>query len=458
MTNTQRSITAVLSGKLSLPMSPENISSIPLYHIHYNLWNTILLAHGEPGVAQLLETTGDKVFRFEILPDTRFSNGREMNSEDILFSVNRLLSRQSEGHFNVKGLIEKITATSKMGFEITLKEHAASFLFLLSIPEMGIVPREACESNGDIKSLDITSGAYSVLGQPETNSMVLAKNKYFKRNIPESPDQVKIIFKTGADKLFEAANTEHPDFIEIYESNGSAVFRKIKNIPEYAYKATRPSYSVFLVSNTKNLSLEERLAISELVHDNLPEHYPLTPEIEKPSYEILPPKTFGSLGLQEYPAITKKHGNLPTKIRLACFDKNSVLVKAIAEILTQSNTQIELVDLAPGVDYDIKLLGQGMNADFPEIEFHLNMVSTWAYIDVKESEKETIVKAIHSNDKKERAHLIQKIGQSLLDDGRVIPLIVRSYVHVYRKNTLNIDRVNDYDGDISFGLMKAGGL
>ena len=39
-------ITVILNGSLTLPLAPENISTVPLYHIHKNLWDTVVSTEG----------------------------------------------------------------------------------------------------------------------------------------------------------------------------------------------------------------------------------------------------------------------------------------------------------------------------------------------------------------------------------------------------------------------------
>ena len=447
-------ITALLTGSLTLPLTPENISTIPLYHIHKNLWTTITGEHGEPALARLVEVRKDKVYRFEILPDSRFSNGREITSADVSFSVKRLMKRQSGGHFNAKGIIEEVETTSPTAFEIRLKEPTPSFLFLLSIPEMGIVPEEICDDSGNIKRLDITSGAYTVSGDPTADSIVLSKNSYFRRASPESPDQVKIQFTHDAEEITRAAAADAVDFVEIYEGSGSRIFPQLKDNSNLAYKITRPSYSVFLSSNPKGVAPSTRLTIARLISSNLKKYFTLSPDLEQFSYEVVPPETFGSLGVHESQPISEGAREPVTEIKIGNLDKASPLLGAVTKILTDAGIKVTLVDANSSDDYDYALFGQGMNLDFPEIEFYLSMVSPWTIFEGKSDEKKALSGVIHSKDRKVRSEVLQKLGRSLVFDGRVIPLVVRSYAHVYRKDRLNIDQVTNYDGDVPFWLMK----
>jgi len=450
-----KEITAVLTGVLNLPISPENISTIPLYQIHLNLWDTLLTSRGGPALTRLIDTSeGGRVYHFEIEPGSSFSNGRKITSEDIIFSINRLMHEQPGGHFNAKNVIERIDKTSDARFSIRLKETTPAFLFLLSIPEMGIVPKEATDSQGKVVNLKVTSGAYVVSGAPQPDRIVLVKNPYFRRSGEHSPEQVTVLFRRTAESLTRAPDEDHADFLEFYESGGTKAFQKLKGNSDLTYALTRPSCSVFLSTDSKRLSTKERQALSALVNEKRAKFVGLQPEIEQFSNEILPPNTFASLGKESPPAAHAIVADLPKKLIFGVHDKTSPLAIAMVNLFTESGIRVELVDIKDNSQFDISLLGQGMNADFPEIEFYLSILSPWAFISEGKNDRELISRALHMADQKKRAELLQQVGKGLLDDGRIIPLVVRSYVHMFRKNRLSVDQVTNYDGDVPFWKMR----
>lgn len=273
-----RNIRAILAGKVTFPLAPENISTIPLYHVHTNLWGTVLSPHGEPGLAKLIDTADSgKTFRFEILPDMRFSNGRAITSEDILFSIQRLMGNQPGGHFSAKLIIEKMLATSDRHFEIILKEPTLAFLFLLSLPEMGIVPREACDSHGVVISHAVTSGPY-VMDSPATaDEIILKKNPYYRAHHSQSPDQVTVLFRRGMTELFQSIQSSEIDFIEFRSLSTESDFQKIRSLSGMNFIATLPSLSTFLVTNPKQMSLDQRVSFAHLIYEKL--KYPFISEI-----------------------------------------------------------------------------------------------------------------------------------------------------------------------------------
>ena len=452
--NSARNITAILTGSLTLPLSPENISTIPLYQIHANLWDTILARDGKAGLATLTETRDSgKVLSFEITPDSRFSNGRPIHSSDVVFSIQRLMTRQEGGHFNARGVIAEIKAVTDTRFEIRLKDTTPAFLFLLSIPEMGIVPSEACDHDGNVSSLAVTSGAYVAVGKPSEGQIALTKNTYFKRNDSKSPDRVTVLFSPTGITPADALRSRQADFLEVYDGAGIAAFESLKTDPKIDRRITRPSYSIFMVLKSDRLSESERLSISKLMREEFPSHYTLNSELEKWSREILPPGTFGSLGNDLPPLPNPASGSLPKHLRIGLVGTPSPLAKAVISILSAHGVKVEFV-ASDSTEADVGLSGHGMNYDFPEIEFYLAMISPWASIIATEKERSLITQSLHSGDPEVRTRAIREIGRGLIATGRVIPLIVRSYVHVFRKDRINLDAMTNYDGDVVFSRMR----
>lgn len=450
-----RNITAILTGKLTLPLAPENISTIPLFQIHLNLWDTILSEHGEPALAGLVDRADQgKRLVFEILPSSYFSNGRKVTSEDIAFSLSRLMGRQPGGHFNAKSLIEKVVFINNSRFEIRLRESSPAFLFLLTSPEMGIVPKESCDSEGNLRSLEITSGPFTVEGTPTADKIILKKNTYFNRAETNSPERVTVLLRRGEADLSKAMDVDHPDFQESYESAGMLAFQKLRERSDIGYKLTRPSYSIFAVTNPAQLSRDQRLSVSSLISKKLLTQYHLIAGVEQRSFETLPPETFGSLNLSA-PLISQEvpTSGLPKKIRITSIDNSAVIVQAVASVLKEAGVQIEFIGMdAP--DYDLFITGQGMNTDFPEIEFYLNMVSAWAFIFADDADKQVVMNTIHSANREVRSNNIQSLGKKILLDGRVIPLLVRSYVHIFKNDRIAIHEDSNYDGNVAFWRMQ----
>lgn len=153
-----------LMGFFSDEIAPENISQISLYHLNVNLWGTLLTSDGSPAIGTLTGVSKDNlVYTFEISESAKFSNGRKITAEDIVFSIERIIAKEKNGHVNARGLVDSVAALSVNQVSIHLKDQTPAFLFLLSTPEFAIVPKEACDDRtNDIVNPRFTSGAYTV--------------------------------------------------------------------------------------------------------------------------------------------------------------------------------------------------------------------------------------------------------------------------------------------------------
>ncbi len=190
-------IRVALQGKIPAgQLSPENISTIALYHLHYNLWDTLITSDQSSAIARSFRVSPDNLtLSFEIDPDAKFSNGRSITAADVKSAFERIMAREENGHINAKSVIRKITASSPTGLRIDLLAPTPSFLFLLTTPEFGIVPMEALDGSGNVTDLSVTSGAFSVANADTESQIVhLVRNKFFRRAIANAPEEVEISF------------------------------------------------------------------------------------------------------------------------------------------------------------------------------------------------------------------------------------------------------------------------
>lgn len=449
-------IVAVLTGELSLPLTPENISTIPLFQIHTNLWGTLLSKESGQGLSTIVSVSKDeKEITFKLKADAKFSNGRKITSSDVVFSLKRLIERQASGHFNAKAVIESVHATSDEDFLLKLHFPSKALQYLLTVSETGIVPKENVDQNGNLLDLSVTSGPYYVLGEPSKNHILLKKNPYFLQISKEAPEEVEVRFKRGSDAMLKSSQDSNIDFIEIYETAVLDSVKALQEIDGLTVLHTKPSLSKMLVLDATRVPLKERIAISKLLAQKL--RYLPRAGVEKISHEMLPPSSFGSLGLNSSIFELKNESylsDLPKNFSVRVDGMMSDLANAILKTLEDAGIKITLLRRGDTEDHDAALLGQGMNSECPELEFHLAMLSQWAYIKTSDEEKQLVELALHTVDNQKRAEIIKKISKAVLMDGRIFPLVVTSYVHVYRSQSIEAPNTANYDGDVHFSSMR----
>lgn len=449
-TDNSKAIIAVLSGKLSLPLDPRNIVMISNYHLHSNLWGTLLASNPAEALASLKSVSEDGLkYRLVLKPEIKFSDGSPILMTDVVSSINRLLATLDNGHFNPKTAIESVKAIDDRELEFSLHQETPSFQFLLSIPEMGIVPEKSVV-NDELRTLQITSGAYSLV-EHEGERLELKKNPHYLGHQPRSPNRVSLRFMSDSAQLAEDAKAVGAHFIEASNTSEVQSMRRMSGDSQYTILSTRPSLSFYALLNDRALSEKQRVAISDLVSRNL--GYELDPATEKRSFELSPPKTFASLGLtSSLTALKSKPEDLPSKVTMA--KTNSALNESIASTLSNAGVEIIWLDSSAAKEADIRVRSQGMNSDFPEIEYHLLLLSQWAAFTPQAGEEELIMKALHEPDNSKRAEYIQRVSRAMVEDARVVPLLVRSYMHAIDHGVLEVPKFSDYDGDVRFSRMN----
>ncbi|MCX6022979.1 MAG: ABC transporter substrate-binding protein [Chloroflexi bacterium] len=174
----------------------------------FNAWNEVpydrLLFYGwgpgigpndqtlVPGLAEKWEMTDDKTYVFHLRKGVKFHNvapvnGREMTSDDVLYSYERLKS----GAFGF-GLedVEKMETPDKYTFKVTLKKPSVSFLSIgpaNDYPCTCIVPRESSEAvKGDLKNGPVIGTGPWMLGEWKRGvSITYKKNPdYWEKGLP----------------------------------------------------------------------------------------------------------------------------------------------------------------------------------------------------------------------------------------------------------------------------------
>lgn len=445
-----KNIRIALQGQVPAgPLGPENISTISLYHLHSNLWDTLITSGGKAAVARSHRVEQDRLhYSFEIDPEAKFSNGRKITANDVKDAFARIIAREESGHLNAKSVIKEINAPSDQKLEITLHRPTPSFLFLLTTPEFGVVPKEALDESGAIASLAVTSGAYLLEARKE-QSFSLRKNPWFRRSTQGSPDSVEISFLKSV-----SAETDFRDFdfIEVLNSDSAAILSEAAKMG-FSHKATLPSVSVFLLADGKMLSPSQSSYFSHSFEKNF--QFKATAGLEERSRQFFPPKTFGSLQTDELPdSEPLPKPSLPLEIAIKGGRASSPLTEAISSAFQATGTKVKI--LPPGSSEPAHYLftSQGMNTEHPEIELHLDMVGPYADFNASERQKRQVLEATHEEDDSKRSAIIKQVGKELLTSGKVIPLTTRSYVHVFRPERIDLNGITNYDGDIPIYKIK----
>ena len=446
-------VVGVQGGVQPGPLAPENISTIPLFHLHFNLWDTLITEKQGAAIAESfrVEEEGKRLV-FLISPEAKFSNGRAILAEDVKASLERLIAREENGHINAKSAIAEIR-TEDRKITILLNRPTPAFLYLLSTPEFGIVPREILNEKGDIESLSVTSGAYTAGALDYEKQVVeLTRNPFFRRFVDGAPEMVSLRFlkPVGAESIGAVLDGAY-DFLEFQNSEADSFLPKIAQAG-YEHHVSNPSISVFLIANSERIDGNQAQAIAGVFQKGF--SYGTLNSVERPSFQLFPPKTFGSLATSEIPKLPSTRVALPSVINLRVVRKDGAYVNEVKRVFKSAGIEVRLVDRNDDVPFDYRLTGQGMNTEYPEIELHLQILSPYASFGVSDEIKAILRKAEASTDDAIRSVCIKTIGRKLLESGKIIPLTLQGYVHAFKADRLDASALATYDGNIPLYEMR----
>lgn len=131
-------------------------------------------------LAESWEPSADaKTWRFKLRPGVQFHNGKALDSEDVIASINR--HRGDVSKSGAKGIVAEITdlkADGRDGVSFTLKGGNADFPFILSDFHLGIFPAK----DGKIEwASGVGTGAYSIASfEPGVRAALKKNGNYWK--------------------------------------------------------------------------------------------------------------------------------------------------------------------------------------------------------------------------------------------------------------------------------------
>ncbi|MFE3253712.1 ABC transporter substrate-binding protein [Streptomyces sp. NPDC059209] len=136
-------------------------------------------------------------YRCELRQGLTFSSGTEVTSEDVKFSINRVIDINSEaGAVGLLKNIDTIETPSDSEIVFHLKTPDATFPYKLSTPVAGIVDPEAYEGGKLRDGFDVTgSGPYNFKAETDGDRIVKAvftKNTSYKGDLKLRNDKVEL--------------------------------------------------------------------------------------------------------------------------------------------------------------------------------------------------------------------------------------------------------------------------
>lgn len=327
-----------------------------------------------PGVAESWEISDDKLTYTFKLRDTKFSNGKPVTAEDVLYSLKKASAEAAPLGF-LYAPIKSVEAVDEKTVKITLKQPYAPVLSALSAYGAAIVSKEAYEAGAEaFGQKPVCTGPFVVEEFTRGTRLVLAKNPdYWEQGSDGQPLPYvdKVEMRYVADSNARVLGMKNGDFDAIAsvpynqaESLKSATDIKLEEVPifrlDYVYTNHKAKP---LDSKDLRLALNhaaDREAIMKVVffgYGTIPNSYMPKVNFHSDAVEKIP------YDLEKAKALVKSSGYKGQTLKLMV-DAGNAPSKQIATILqqgwTEAGLKVEIVEFDVGTAFDMSSKGNYM--------------------------------------------------------------------------------------------------
>jgi ABC-type transport system substrate-binding protein len=177
---------------LTRPFDPAYIRTLADLNMSYALSSTLVTWSSDRQPVSLLAKSwkieSEKVITFELSPQAKWSDGKQITSEEFKASLDRAKSLHGDALKSLFDVVEKIETpnTSSLRFSLTLPVDKSQILKKLTEPMYGAV-----KIKGDKLDLSVTSGPFFLKSDKE-NETVLQKNESWIKASPALAQSVVI--------------------------------------------------------------------------------------------------------------------------------------------------------------------------------------------------------------------------------------------------------------------------
>jgi peptide/nickel transport system substrate-binding protein len=140
-----------------------------------------------PGLAESWQQPNPSTYVFKLRPGVKFSNGREMTTDDVVGSLKRLIDPKTGSFFaGQMGKVKSIEPTGADSVTIELEEPYAPLLTALASTMASIVPmKEVTDGSLDLSKAMLGTGPYMVESHAQGDNWMLVRNPhYWQKGLP----------------------------------------------------------------------------------------------------------------------------------------------------------------------------------------------------------------------------------------------------------------------------------
>ncbi|MEI6385794.1 MAG: ABC transporter substrate-binding protein [Spirochaetota bacterium] len=177
-----------------------------------------------PDLAESWDVPDNLTYVFHLRTGVKFHNGRELTSDDVQYTLNRVLDTKtaSPGRSYIT-VIKSIDIVDKYTVRLNLTSPLPSLLDGLSSNNLAIVPKEVVEANTNLQKVECGTGPFMLKEWIPDNSMTLVKNPdYFDKGAPAVD---KVIFRVIPEQASLYAGVRSGD-LDMATINDGATIRQ----------------------------------------------------------------------------------------------------------------------------------------------------------------------------------------------------------------------------------------
>lgn len=444
---------------------PTNISIAAEYIFLENVFSPLVEMSESgaitPGVAETIRWDGSKLI-LTIRKDLKTKSGQAITSEDVLFSLKRLLVLTGNTHGNFKELVcdgidlksvEQDCPGLRLERDLIVLDAGKRKTFLLPMLaaiDFAIIPKKSVNPKTlKIEDYSETSGTYYVVKDHGNGRIDLKVNPYHyhcSQNIAQKVELIPYTAKTNGNSL-EALKNNEVDLVttvDVKKADEQIPFVQSNEIFEnHLTQKIRLHLLVFTEKGIKNLTKDERIYISQKVRAAFSKIYGQSLGFE-PRNEFFPSLGEGGLSKDQKHLVetfNKQSGINPNKkFRLGLMRRGGIEPWSIPirEAIPEAETYFEdnVPDLKKNLsDEDhpeafIVSTDTGFMEDISLISYSLNA----GFLGLSKSDRlRWISDYMATSDKNTRLTKLKELHFRALTDPWIAPLVASPYAATVRK-------------------------
>jgi peptide/nickel transport system substrate-binding protein len=226
----------------------------------------------EGDLAESWDNPDSRTYVFKLRRGVRFHSGEEMTSEDVKFSLERVLdpATRSPGRSFIDA-IEAIEAPDRYTVRVRLRHQLASILSGLASGNLSIAEKAAVQRLGNLQRQAAGTGPFTIAEWVPDNFMRLQRNpRYFRRGLPKVdtltirviPDQASLLAGVRGRALDFATINQGSVILQARRESGVVVLQKPGlNLRIFSFNVTRPPFNNAAVRHALSFAIDRQAIV-----------------------------------------------------------------------------------------------------------------------------------------------------------------------------------------------------